>query len=357
MKTKRLEKKKHKKRIVLWQICFWVFLVIFFSAAICDLFNVPTKFNFLISFLPSKEIFYFLMASILSLSIFYTENDNADKHNIQLQNKINQIFPLTMNNEILEKVLYWMTSEKSNTQGIIFYFPYSLIPGFWVEPRLFQRLIEQFDYLNEKTDIKLLFIGPKETDYNFISILDSMKLSRGAITLNKDGVSNFIDSKFKDSPLGRYINISGINKITFVNDKAKLNHIRNVIKTKYVETVNRLKSEQSSRENNIQIYEIVSTDGSFWKCKPPFSIIIRCKKKDGGFDAILTDTFNIVKDFNVRKLSSSITNPTFMPDFSKVREDPNNYEFQNQDITNLFVNNLLLTLEPEIVEKIKNIMQ
>lgn len=336
-----------------WKFLAGTLAVIIFVFILFDFFNWPTKLGISAEIIQAKNLFYFGVAAFLSLMIYYSQNSNSDSHSIQLQNKINQIFPLTKNDEINDKVRVWMTRDKSNTQGIIFYFPFSLIPGFWVEPRLFEKFIENFDTLNVNNHIKLLFIGPKETDYNFKTILESITLDDKTTQL-PGSKTNALNSNFNKSKLGDYINITDINKRTFKDDNEKLTYIKSVFSDKYAHLIGILRKEQISRTENIYLHEIETINCDYWKTKPPFSIIIRCRKKDKSFDAIITDTFNIVKDFNAGVLyNGSNSHAIFKPVFSKVREDPNNYEFQNQDITNLFVNNLLLTLESEVIDKIK----
>lgn len=349
------KQKRKSEDIGKWKFLVCPLAVIIFLFILFDFFNWPTKLGFCAEIIQAKSLFYFGVAAFLSLMIYYSQNSNSDSHSIQLQNKINQIFPLTKNDEINDKVRVWMTRDKSNTQGIIFYFPFSLIPGFWVEPRLFEKFIENFDTLNIKNHIKLLFIGPKETDYNFQTILESITLDNKTTPL-PGSKTNALNSNFEISKLGDYINITDINKGTFQDDNEKLTYIKSVFTEKYAHLIEILKKEQKSRKENIYVHEIETSDCNYWKTKPPFSIIIRCRKKDKSFDAIITDTFNIVKDFNAGVLyNGSNSQAIYKPEFSKIREDPNNYEFQNQDITNLFVNNLLLTLESEIIEKIKKV--
>lgn len=108
-----------------------------------------------------KPIFYATVSFLFAILIFATQERSAENQAKQLKDAIEKIKPFQVS-DINKKTKEWLTIKKEETKFMLFYFPYSFIPGFWVDCNLFNTS------LNE--DINKI----EESDNLFIFLLDLM---------------------------------------------------------------------------------------------------------------------------------------------------------------------------------------
>ena len=241
-----------------------------------DCYDVPARLgcNPIIKY---KSLIYIAIGLYYSVIIYISQNNSANRQCNLIVEHIKQLDGIKPH-EIKEECLKWLQNTEKDTHFICFYFPYSLVPCFWVDIAMNNQIIQKLRTLSCKDNLKLMFIGPSMETKNFKKFFN--KVTQDYENAKKQSFHN---------PLWALCQTK--------QEIMECNEIEQVLRKLYEEEKQNLK--ELERNNLICVCEI--KDDSFWDTSPDFSFVLRLTKTHE-IDILISDTFN---DVNMSSFSLS----------------------------------------------------
>lgn len=223
----------------------------------------------------------------------------------------------------------WIKRDES-TKFILFYFPYSIIPGFWVDPALFHKLYKEVDI---NTKVQFLFIGPAVDCPTFSALVKKVAEAHFArcgdarnFSLKKTDMYKVLDLKEKLSK----------------ND-LKAKDLQEEMLKLYEERLDEL-VKMARRKNNVNVRKINLNDAYL----PQYPLILRGKKqgKELELDMIIIDTHKVLELNGATDIIRCVTqNKDYRRlDPINIVTEPPTYIVELSSITNLLVQTLIDTV-------------
>jgi hypothetical protein len=279
----------------------------------------------------NKELVYILYGFLLSIIIFLNQRYYGKTQHEKYINDLDLLKAVERDTRASKKLaLDWFDDE---TEALLFYFPNTLIPGFWNDFGKFfdEQLKEKFENLTDDKRKDIFVIGPSENNSSQLEHI-----------LNKIKESDEAKKILLDEPWKRkFNNLTDIDEILSdlkLNYKLKINNFSTLIK----------------RKEFVQLQPI--DDIGYWKGKPNFSFVLK-KNKYREYELLIIDTFNVIKvPSNTIKVVKSL-NHIDSDNVSALFSEPINYVIKNKDALELFLSSLFQTAfkeEERIVELFLN---
>ncbi len=264
--------------------------------------------------IENKEHVYIFFHLLFVIAIFWFQEESVKQHNqnqsqitsyqttllstqqelITKQNEIlgkvdenvKQLAPLKKIEEINTTIKTWLQEDQANI--LIFYFPYSIHPGFWIDTGVyFSTFIDELrTKINQSYKSKLYFIGPDSENSPFSETIDVLKSK-----LDKAFVSKFISQNTEFFNTYDFENFDAANKEQWINK----------ISTEYKEKLLKLEKLSNDKQNNFKVYKIGRGESCALKSAnalPSFSFILKVNRNKAE-DMIIIDTFNVVAENNL----------------------------------------------------------
>lgn len=241
-----------------------------------DCYNVPARLgcNLIIKY---KSLIYIAIGLYYSVIIYISQNNSANRQCNLIVEHIKQLDGIKPH-EIKKECLKWLQNTEKDTRFICFYFPYSLVPCFWVDIAMNNQIIQKLRTLSCKDNLKLMFIGPSMETKNFKKFFNKV-------------TQDYENAKKQSSRNPLWAHCQAKQEIMDCNE------IEQVLRKLYEEEKQNLK--ELERNNLICVCEI--EDDNFWNAAPVFSFVLRLTKTNE-IDILISDTFN---DVNMSSFSLS----------------------------------------------------
>lgn len=313
-----------------------LFLILVLFILIGDYLNIPSLLHshnlvFLRNIINNKELVYFSLSLFIAVLIYYNQNKFSENFASQLNTKIEEFEAFRQEKaEIIQSIQNWL--EAPETDFIIFYFPFTILPGFWTDYSMFfkKHILPIIGGMNRDDSTKIVIIGPGINEgNNFNKIIDTIKDHQIEAVLE---------------------NISNRNKSLGKDNVETVDEMCRLLKDSYVSHFNKLTDEVKERKEFIKL--VTPENPEYWRGKPTFSFVYRKlkekKAKNGSYkpesNFLIIDTFDIVNNLSsVRHHFSNnglITKKTIEENLLK---DPNFYVIKHNKVSNLFISNILHT--------------
>lgn len=253
--------------------------------------------TWLILFLQiSKPIGYFSISVLFTVLIYFkqeqsqnTENELQQKRLEQIRNAINELDPIVGVKEIQKELENWIKKDEKST--FIFYFPFSIYPGFWVDGGIsFQEFMSKIASKNSNSiKDKFIFIGPALDD-SFFSIINEKVIKNEGLKLKGN------ESGFLKGFMDKY----DIDDISTPEKKIELH---NSVKAEYSSKLDELKQLEKTKKF-IFVKELTKVDSSKL---PIASFVLKINKKQDNVqnDLFYIDTFSFLGK-NVKSIIESV---------------------------------------------------
>lgn len=289
--------------------------------------------------LEIKEPFYMLTHLFFVIAIFWFQEVNQKKQyeNQQeilkrLNDNVTQLAPLKKIEEINTTVEKWLKEDQANI--IIFYFPYSIYPGFWYDTGVvFTNFINTLKTnIDQSYKSKLYFIGPDKENSPFSESITEL--------------TSKLDDKFVKDYISQ--NMKFFKRFDFAEftDATKDNWAKKIT-DEYKNKLLELERHATDKSNNFRVLKIGADTNCVLKSSdslPSFSFILKINKNKAE-DMVLIDTFNVVAENSLTNflkdlgISSIKTNG----DSQKLLMPPISRILNNQHTANLFFTTFLET--------------
>lgn len=125
-----------------------------------------------------KSLIYIAIGLYYSVIIYISQNNSANRQCNLIVEHIKQLDGIKPH-EIKEECLKWLQNTEKDTHFICFYFPYSLVPCFWVDITMNNQIIQKLRTLSCEDNLKLMFIGPSMETKNFKKFFNKVALGVG----------------------------------------------------------------------------------------------------------------------------------------------------------------------------------
>ncbi len=279
-----------------------------------------------------KENFYLFLHLFIVIVIFAFQEFNQSlqfKKQTEILDKVDanvkSMSPLKeLSQQIHDEVKNWLSEDQKNI--VIFYFPYSILPGFWLDTgTTFSKFIGEIETEDARSFKHILyFIGPDTTDSPFNKVMDLLDHAIG-----KD---NFVSTNIKGKFFG------GFDFSSFTIEKK--GEFMNKIKNKYIERLQQIETNSREKKTIFKLLKI----GTNCQIKntenlPSFSFILKVSKNKAE-EMILIDTFHTLEDSNLLKnviheLGINAITPEILlaPPYARI--------VNNTHVANLFLNTFL----------------
>ena len=270
-----------------------------------------------------------IIGLLLSISIFSKQYIYGEDSQKALSKLINKSVFKEDRKAVEKKFEEWVKHDES-TKFIVFYFPYSIIPGFWVDPDLFHMLKKKVDI---NTKVQFLFIGPAVDCPTFSSL--AKKVAEAHFAGSRD-TRNF---SLKNKKIYAVLDLK--KKLSKNDLKAK--DLQEELLKLYEERIDEL-VKMARRKNNVHVRKINLNDAYF----PQYPLILRGKEegKELELDMIIIDTHKMLELNGATDLIHYVTGDD---DYRKldpinIVTDPPTYIVELNSITNLLVQTLIDTV-------------
>lgn len=279
-----------------------------------------------------KENAYLFLHLLFVIAIFVFQEINQKSTFKKLNENIIHLSPLKKIEEINSTVKKWLEEDQTNI--LIFYFPYSIHPGFWYDTGVaFSNFIDNLkNEINQSYKSKLYFIGPDIENSPFSKSIEALEVQLTAkfvqdyISGNKNFFNRFNFDQFEDSKKKEW------------TDK---------IKSEYKRKLEALLEHAKDKSNNFKVCKI-GTDAlcsiNSSDCLPSFSFILKVNKNKAE-DMIVIDTFNIISENNLNGFVNDLGIDSIWKsgELQKLLTPPQLRILNNQHTANLFFTTFLET--------------
>lgn len=306
---------------------FWIgcVLIVFTFCDIFNIFSLTTKIG------VNKEQFYLFLHLLFVIAIFVFQEINQKRIFEKLNENVSQISPLRKIEEINTTVQKWLKEDQANI--LIFYFPYSIHPGFWYDTgNEFTTFINNFNASSNKCYKKLYFIGPDADNSPFSKSIEMLQTK-----LTDEFVNDFISKN------GLFYNLFNFKSFNF--DKKEL-WIKLIV-DEYTAKLKELERKSVGYNSNLKVFKIGANDNCKLKSfdeLPSFSFILKVNKNKAE-DMIVIDTFNAISESNLTDFINDlgINSINIKEDPQKLITAPQIRIVNNQHTANLFLTTFLET--------------
>lgn len=327
--------------LIILGVCFLSFVLLYFSR---EYVPAPWCLN-----AESIEVVFGLALSIsgivLTFMVFRLQTKSQDieseLHNKRLEairKEVYAIKPFNSVEDINKELQEWIT--KNENSIFIFYFPFSIFPGFWLDGgNSFSQFLKNIEN-TETTNNKYIFIGPKVGNSLFSEVNEKIV---------KDKISELgkrLDPKNKETYLEGWKNLK-----TQCGDSTPHESLNDRYNLRFEE----LKHLKNNRSSTIEIIELNKTEG----LKLPLSSFV-LKIANGDNDLFYIDTFDYFSN-NARKIIKSIEcieRDDFVDELFKILKKPQANTIRDDKIATLFFSSFLEAhCKGAPLDKIKNIIK
>lgn len=277
-------------------------------------------------FVETNDALFTIFWISLSLLIFgfqeiYSYKSNLDKKDLldEIGKNVLEIRPFKEAFDIIPTLKIWRSrSEEHNI--FIFYFPYTLCPGFWIDGgHEFIQYLDSLEAINDnECKDNYIFIGPSKLDTSIVEKIIKK--------LDEEDTFSRLQSQI-NSKLANEVNCSlPIDKSVFIEK------VRNLYNDR-LEHISKIKSKK-------KFICTIDLDNSTNKNLLSSSFVIKINKKDQ--DVFFIDTFNTLTT-NLPKLSTSLGVNSILDDkrFDLLFKNPTGKLINNDKISNLFLSMFL----------------
>lgn len=265
----------------------------------------------------------FLALSIYKKQLYYGEYSQK-----KLEKLVNKSVFKEDKGAVKRKFVTWV--EDPQTEFIIWYFPISIIPGFWVDKTLFE-LISPI--VENHTRIKFLFIGPFPECPSFNEVVKKVAGAHFSENCKKKGF------RLKDTVFYKSLDLEK----KFQNNTITQDDLEKQIKKLYQNKVDTL-NELAKHKNNVRVHALNIARNNL----PRYPFVFRGSKvgEEFALDMLIADTHRVLGLSGATDLIGYITK-----DFDYVKLSPTNivtppatYIVELSSITNLLVQTLIDTV-------------
>lgn len=291
---------------------------------VLDCYDIPARlrYNLIVQY---KSLIYIVVGLYYSAFIYISQTSSANKQCDLIVEHIKQLDGIRPN-EIKEECLKWLQNENKDTRFICFYFPYSLVPCFWVDITMNNSIIKILDALTVDDNLKLMFIGPSIKTKNFQKFFDKV------IREPKD-----IEKKFPQNPLWKYCQA--------LKEEKNGAQIGELLTNLYKKEKRKLMDKK--KDNLICVCEI--KNDRFWEVAPDFSFVLRLTATNE-MDILISDTFN---DVNMSSFSLSSHNEISL---NAILNFPKTYQITDERWKSIFTYSIFLNAVKK-EKTLKNFME
>lgn len=275
---------------------------------------------------------YLVINLLLIISIFVTQAFDQKEVYKKLNDKLIAMLPFnTLKKEVLAEVERWLAEEERNL--VIFYFPYSIAPGFWLDAgKTASGFFKDIKSKHSSSfDHTLYFIGAGKENSPFSQSVEKLKEKLDDKTNAKDFIKNNIRGPF----------YGNFNFDCF--DPKDVDNLIDKINKEYaklLEEIDEISNDKSFfkrlRISSKDDHEIQGIDNL-----PNFSFALKINKNKAE-DLILIDTFGTLNENSslenlVEKLGVNQIDP------KNLFTNPNAILVKNKQVANLFLMTFLET--------------
>ncbi len=336
-----------RKKIKFTFAVFIIVIISFTLLIVLDFANI-SKYNLfknpIFTYLVNnKGIIYIFFGFLLSVTIFFNQHyigkDQAREYQEQidelndkvkkLNDDLSKLEAVKKERKEIEKIaINWFDE---TTDSILFYFPYTIFPGFWNDGGLFFRnsILGELNKLTEEDKIrKIIFRGPiPDVGDNYLEKIINSIVER------EEELNNLIKDMQHDF---KSVVLKNLNPPTH-------QAVKEDIKKSY-ESLYRFFEQQIEKKPFISYKLGEEIKKSYWLNKPNYSFVLR-KMKNEDLQLLIIDTFGILKN---NSNNINIIKPNNLMD-NEINEgflfkSPNNYIIENDSVLTLFISTLFQTV-------------
>ena len=261
--------KKHSNKL-----CYGTIITLFVATAIVDFGDYAWKLSVKIgcdiltaNVEGARSFWYLAMPSIIAVLIFYSQTVSSKTNAENLGKAIDSLKGFSIE-DMKVKLLEWINTGSSK-RVIILYFPYSIIPGFWIDINIYLDYLRKILDIKNSDKIRIYMLGPA-CDHELFQF-----------------VTNMVSNGYKEGEIGIYSENSLFHEFEKLDGETNREARKSKIEDMYNAFVTCLNRIIEGREN-VKLRPFPDNRITSLECKPGFSFIMRITSSSN-VDILLSD--------------------------------------------------------------------